>query len=296
MRTLSTETVRYIFTVTTGRSGQAALADLIARHVPGAYAAFEEPRVSPRLLPAQLWGFERRFRRRFIETDELLGRGNILDAYARGDDAYIVRTVRRRQRSIVSVMGRLKKSVYVDVSKFFARGMHCGWAQILPEFSLIRLVRDPVCMMRSFLNRHKDFTRDNNLPDAEGNILRLESHGLDIGELYLWSWFEMYLRHDALVERHHVRRAVDIRSEDLNDPKKMEAAFTAIELAHTTVVAARQLNTNVEKGFGITRPHDGDIALFERFLDRIPERIRQRIRYLDTYDPRRQLMGAPAPR
>lgn len=280
--------IRYIFTVTTGRSGQAAFADLIDRHVPDAYAAFEEPFVRP-YLPRVFWGVERSFRRRFVETDELLGRGKVLDAFAAGDDAYLARVAQRRRRSIAALMQRERKSVYIDISKFFARGMHQGWEQILPEFSLIRLVRDPVCMMRSFLNRHKDFTLDNNLPDARRNILRLESSTMGMGELYLWSWCEMYLRFDQIVDHGKVSCTVDVRTEDLDDPVRMATVLAALGLAHTPLSAARRVNTNADRGYGETRPLQEDIALFERFLNRIPPRIRSKIRYLDGYDPHRLL-------
>lgn len=278
--------IRYIFTVTTGRSGQAALADVIARHVPDAYAAFEEPSVQP-YLPRVCWGFERRFRRRFIETDELLGRGKVLRAYANGDDAYLARIAWRRQRRIIADMMRRRKSVYVDVSKFFARGLHRGWEQLLPEFSLIRLIRDPVSMLRSFLNRHKNFTLDNNLPDAQSNILRLDSRSWELGELYLWSWCELYLRCEQLIERGKVSCAVDMRTEDLDDPVRTAEAFAVLGLSHTPLVPARRMNTNVERGLGETCPAREDIVLFERFLNRIPPHIRSKIRYLDGYDPYR---------
>ena len=77
---------QYIFTVTAGRSGQGTLTDLLRRHVPSCYPAFEEPAVYRR-LPAVLGNYERRFRRRFVETHELLGRGRVLTAFDRGDDA-----------------------------------------------------------------------------------------------------------------------------------------------------------------------------------------------------------------
>ena len=166
------ELSRYIFTVTTGRSGQSSLADLISKHVPGAYAAFEEPQCRPYL--AKYSGFlgtiERNFRRRFIETDELLGRGRVLSAFANGDEAFLDAVVAKRLK-------RIRASgcaIYIDVSKFFARGLHRAFARAVGKFDLILLVRDPLKNMRSFLNRGKNFFLDNVSPDAPGNLLRLE--------------------------------------------------------------------------------------------------------------------------
>ena len=278
---------RWIFTVTAGRSGQATLSALLERHVEGVYTAFEEPRVSP-ILPGFFGDLERRFRRRFVETHELLGRGKVLEAYASGDDAYIDRIVARRLRMIERAMARRGASIYVDISKYFARGLHRGFARALPAFSLIRLVRDPLLNMRSFLNRDKNFHLDNPMPDAPNNILRMNFSGLEKGELYLWVWCEMYLRFDQLVDDYGVDRAVEIRTEDFNDAARMEAHFEALGLDHTPVQIEAAMNTNVDQGRPGTSVNAEDVALFERFFARLPAEVRRRIRYFDDYDPYRR--------
>jgi len=65
---------RYIFTVTAGRSGQSTLTSLFNNHIRSSYVAFEEPQINY-LFHGRLSDLERKFRRRFIETHELLGRG-----------------------------------------------------------------------------------------------------------------------------------------------------------------------------------------------------------------------------
>lgn len=279
---------RYIFTVTAGRSGQAALCDLLHRHVSGCYAAFEEPAVDP-VLPGVLGDFERHFRRRFIETHELLGRGRVLTAFERGDEKYLDSIVARRLRLIDRALARNRASIYVDVSKYFARGLHRAFARALPGLSLIRLVRDPLLNMRSFLNRNKTFRLDNSLPDAPGNIVRLDSAGMEKGELYLWAWCEMYLRFDRLVEEFKIERSVEIRTEHLADPARMDVVFDALGLPHRPVAVAAPLNTNREHGYGATRIEGEDLTLFERFLKRLPADVRRRIAYFETYRP-----GQPA--
>ncbi len=278
---------RYVFTVTAGRSGQASLCEILRRHVPGCHAAFEEPTARP-ILPGALGDMERRFRRRFVETHELLGRGKVLSAFSRGDDAYLDRIAARRLAMIDRTLARENCSIHVDVSKYFARGLHRGFLRALdtaePGVALIRLVRDPILNMRSFLNRDKDFGLDNSPPEAAGNLLRLDSGDMEKGELYLWAWCEMYLRFDAMVEEFGIGRAVEIRTEHQHDPVRMVAALDALGLPHDDIAPGRVTNSNAAQGFGETRVGAGDIALFERFLGRLPADCRRRIAYFDDYD------------
>jgi hypothetical protein len=146
----TSQSERFIFTVSTGRCGQASLANLLAIHAPYCYAAFEEPQVRP-ILPGPLRPIERHFRRRFVETHELLGRGRVLQAFDRGDQAFIDRIVARRLKLIRRTMERRRAHIYFDVSKFFARGLHAGFCKAIGRHALVNLVRDPVQNMRSYL-------------------------------------------------------------------------------------------------------------------------------------------------
>jgi len=171
----------------------------------------------------------------------------------------------------------------VDVSKYFARGLHKALLRRLPEVGLIRLVRDPIMNMRSFLNRNKDFRLDNSAPEAQSNLLRLAADELDKGELYLWAWCEMYLRFDALVEEFAVERAVEIRTHELESAAAMTAHLDALGMPHGEVTVCGPENTNLSLGFGATEPGASDVATFWRFLDRLPADIRARIPYFETY-------------
>lgn len=276
--------MRYIFTATAGRSGQASLTDLLNRHVPGCLAYFEEPQVHPR-LPSVLGDLERRFRRRFVETHELLGRGRVLEAFSAGDEAALDRMAARRLSWIEAEARRHAAEVYVDVSKYFVRGLHRAICRAVPDLGVVRLVRDPILNMRSFLNRGKDFYLDNNRPDCSANQFRLDADRLESGELYLWAWCEVYLRFDALVSEFGLSPAVEIRTDDLNDPARMAQHLSALGLAHSAIEVAAPRNTNRSLGLGGTAVTRDDIALFERFRDRIPAAVRARIAYLDDYDP-----------
>jgi hypothetical protein len=276
---------RFIFTVSTGRCGEASFSEWVERHVPAAYAAFEEPHART-VLPGVLGDAERHFRRRFVETDELLGRGRVLDAFAAGDDAYLERIAAKRIEMAERRCARAGKSIYVDVSKFFARGLHIGFARRLKQFGLVILLRDPLENMRSYLNREKKFWKDNAPADAARNHIRLDAKALGKGELYLWAWCEMYLRYQALRDSGQVTHAAEIATLDLNHPDRMAATFRALGLAHTPLTAVPPRNTNLEAGRAATLVTAEDIATFERFMNRLPAGVVDRLGYLKTYRPR----------
>lgn len=283
---------RYIFTVTAGRSGQAALCALLRRHATGCYAAFEEPHAAP-VLSGRLGMVEKRFRRRFIKTHELLGRGKVLAAYASRDEDFLDKIVARRLRLIEHQLSRTGCIIHFDVSKFFARGLHLAFMRAVPDAALVRLVRDPILNMRSYLNRNKNFWLDNGRPEASVNCLCLDSADLAKGELYLWAWCEMYLRYDQLIEEFGIMRHVEIRTEDLARPERIATALDRLGLAHSAIKPQALVNTNLEAGFAETIVGQEDIALFERFLDRLGPEIRDRMRYFDDYRPRSQLNISP---
>jgi hypothetical protein len=280
----TSQSERFIFTVSTGRCGQASLANLLAIHAPYCYAAFEEPQVRP-ILPGPLRPIERRFRRRFVETHELLGRGRVLHAFDRGDQEFIDRIVARRLKLIRRTMERRRAHVYFDVSKFFARGLHAGFCKAIGRHALVNLVRDPVQNMRSYLNRNKNFFLDNNSPAAASNILRLEGISHSKGELYLWAWFEMNLRFHAMKSRPEVSAAVEIRTERLGDAAYMSRAWGSLGLDCARFEPQPALNTNVQNGFVETHVSFDDVRTFERFAERVPRELRDRISYLRGYDP-----------
>jgi len=282
---------QYIFTIDAGRSGQASLAALLQRHVPDSYVAFEEPRVQPR-LPGALGDIERRLRRQFVETDELLGRGRVLKAYDEGDVDYIDHIVAKRLRRSRRAMAQTGASIYIDVSKHFVRGLYTGFLRALPRISIIFLVRDPIENMRSYLNRDKRFTLDNNLPDARSNILRIDSKNIGKGELYLWAWCEAYLRYARIVEERNVINHAEIRTECLNDSDFMNLALDQLEIAHTEVNPGPRLNTNPECGYPGTDVTEQDIVVFERFLDRLPGHLAAQIDYFQGYMPRKRFKSA----
>jgi len=280
---------RYIFTVVAGRSGQGYLTELFNRHVEGCYAAFEEPEIKP-ILSGPLSHYEKKFRRRFIETHELLGRGKILDAFETYNYNFINKIAKKRLHKINKILKRNNAKVYIDVSKYFIRGLHVGFRSLLPNFSLISLIRDPIKNMRSFLNRNKNFFLDNSHPNKKSNLLSLDSSDWEKGEYYLWAWCEVYLRFNKLIKHTKVHSHVEIRTEMLNDCDFMNNALDKLGLQHTSVLRHRPINTNESKGHGKTEVKESDIQLFEKFIGRIPTSIFSEIDYLKDYESNKLLI------
>jgi len=279
---------RFFFTVTAGRCGQISLTELLSTCVFDCYVAFEEPRPALHFSGAA-GALEHRFRRTFFETNQLLGRGKVLTAFEENDQVFLDAIVAKRLKSINAKGG----SIYFDVSKYFARGLHKAFARACPGMGLVLLVRDPISNMRSFLNRNKNFYLDNNKPSAKCNILRLPCEDLNKGELYLWAWCEMYLRYLDLLDNCDVSVTTVIRTEDLNDAEKMEGHFDILGLPHGLVRLIKPRNTNLEQGRGGTIVSLDDVRLFQSFLAKLPSHILEKIEYLVDYSPCSSGEGSP---
>lgn len=257
---------------TTGRSGQASLAGMLNNSVSNCFAAFEYPDFRPR-LPGALGDLERLFRRRFIETHELLGRGRVIDAYDQDNQVYLAKIAARRLARVRDEMSRRKAKTFIDVSKYFIRGIHHATCDAVPDMSMILLLRNPLENMRSFLNREKNFRLDNSLPNAPQNLLRLDAGSWEKGELYLWCWFEIALRYQDLLERHEISMTRTIWTEDLNDGAAMAAHFTALGLQFDRIEVLPPVNTNVSRNLPQTSVGEADRHLLDQFLQRLPSEV-----------------------
>ena len=65
----------------------------------------------------------------FFETDELLGRGKVLQAYRKSDFAYIEKIVAKKLKIISHKIKDQKINTYFDISKFYAKESLCGFQQ-----------------------------------------------------------------------------------------------------------------------------------------------------------------------
>ncbi len=274
-------TRRFLFTISPGRSGQESLTRLFEASVVGAFVAFEEPSVRTR-LPGRLANWERRFRRRFIETHELLGRGDVLRAFDAGDGEQLEKYAAARLAWIDRQLDRRSASIYIDISKHFLHGLHHPTLAQLKKrgdwpVSMIRLVRDPVANMRSYLNRNKDISLDYGAPDCPFNELRLDTAELSKGERYLHAWCETYLRGDRLIREFDLAPAETIATDDLSDPTAVGALLDRLGLAHGQVPFLPAQNTNVGRGFRPTETDSKDLETFARFMEKVPHSIRDRL-------------------
>jgi len=276
---------QYIFTVTAGRSGQNTLANIIGNYAKNCYVAFEEPQINY-IFKGRLSNIERGFRRKFVETHELLGRGKVLTAFVEEDVEYIESIAKRRISIIDKSMKTKGDEVYVDVSKYFARGLHVGFQKILPILSLIHLVRDPILNMRSFLNREKNFYLDNNSPSSDSNILKLDFQKMERSDLYLWAWCEMALRYECMKNRRCIDKYIELHTDKLNDYNYINQCLDQLGIEHALVQENKiQLNTNIGYGYKKTQISKVDVEKFEQFIEKVPSSILYKIPYLQTYDP-----------
>ena len=269
----------YIFTVTAGRSGQATLYYILQKYSQGCLSAFEAPNINTK-LPGFLGDLEKRIRRNFIETNELLGRGKILTAFNESQNDYIEKIVQKRLIKINKQSSKIHANTYFDISKFYARGLHMGFNKILDEFSLVFLVRDPLLNMRSYLNRNKNFFLDNSIPEAKNNILRINSKNFSKGEFYLWSWSEILLRYKRMSECRKVKKTLVIKNDDLMYPNKISKILDTLNIQHKTIGKIEKKNTNEEKGLLATKVYKEDVLIFKRFISRIPSKYINDLKYM----------------
>lgn len=276
---------RYIFTVTNGRSAQASFSKILSESLKSSYVAFEEPQINT-FFSGFIGDLERKFRRLFIETHELLGRGKVLTSYSNGDYDYIDCIVNKRLYSINNFMRINNKNTYIDVSKYFSRGLHYSYMKSFDKVSLIHLVRDPIANMRSFVNRNKIFLLDNNLPDEKSNLFTLNSSNLKKEEFYLWSWVETYLRYEKLKKYSNVESYTEVRSEKIDDAHYLGSKLDDLNIEYKNIFKlSDRVNTNAQKGFQKTVVSKSDILLFNKFLEKVPNNLLKLIPYLDDYDP-----------
>ena len=262
--------INYIFTITAGRSGQATLHGILQKYANECLSEFESPSFNTR-FGGTLGVVERKIRRTFFETDELLGRGKVLQAYRKSDFAYIEKIVAKKLKIISHKIKDQKINTYFDISKFYARGLYVGFNKILENFSVILLVRDPLLNMRSFLNRNKNFFLDNDSPNSENNLLKLNVSELSKGELYLWSWSEMVLRYKKIIQSNKVKKHVVINSDDLLCPNKIKNKLGPLGVELNKFNKVEKKNTNIEIGIPKTAINYDDVFLLERFISRLPE-------------------------
>ncbi len=258
----------FVFTITTGRSGQATLFNILKKASVDCVSAFEAPNFKP-YFPWFLGDLEKTLRRRFFETNELLGRGKVLRAYEEKNYIYIENIAKKRLEIINRQMNKTNAESYFDVSKYYVRGLYKGFNNLLEKVSIVFLVRDPLENMKSFLNRNKNFFLDNSLPTKDSNILKMDNNSLSKGELYLWSWAETFLRFNKISESANVKKKIIFKSEDLYSPKKVKSLLDFLEIKHSSINTIEKINTNEQEGFAKTEIDENDLNILHEFIEKL---------------------------
>ena len=260
----------YIFTVTTGRSGQMTLYDILLKHSYNCLTEFESPTLYKNIFSGKLGILEKKFRRKFIDTNELLGRGKTLKAYENNDIQFINKIVFKKLRNINKKLKKTDSSIYFDVSKHFVRSLYLGFDNLLENYSIVLLIRDPMLNMRSFLNRKKNFFLDNSSPQLKSNILVMDTFGWSAGEYYLWSWVETILRFKKISNFQKVKKSLIIKTEDLESGKSIGQFLNKLEVPHKEIDDIKKLNTNISQGHGNTKISSDDCRVLKKFVSRLP--------------------------
>ena len=274
--------MRYIFTVVVGRSGQFSLANTINKYGKDCFAEAEPPNLllNNKFTPSWI----KNFQRKYIVTNEMLGRGKALKWFEEGLDEKIQHQVEKKIDRIKQI--RLKKdfSFYFEISKFFSRTQCEAFYKLIPSLELIKLTRNPIANAKSFLNRNKNFYLDNNSPESKINCLIMDSKSLSKFELYLWSWFETELRFKRFVDKHNINSVFEIKTEELNSRKKIIKLFEYFEVNYDFPEQLDILNTNFEHGLPKTLISKDDISQYQSFLDKVPNQLIEKIDYLKNFN------------
>jgi len=260
----------YIFTITTGRSGQMTLYDILLKYSRNCLTEFESPTLYKNIFSGKLGVLEKKFRRKFIDTNELLGRGKTLSAYENNNIQFINKIVTKKLRSINRKLKKTDSNIYFDVSKHFVRSLYLGFDSLLENYSVVLLVRDPMLNMRSFLNRKKNFFLDNSSPHLKSNILAMDTSGWSDGEYYLWSWVETILRFKKISNFEKVKKSLIIKTEDLEKSDSIANILNKLEVPHKEIHEIKKLNTNISQGHGMTKINYDDYHVLKKFVSRLP--------------------------
>lgn len=272
-----------IFTACTGRCGQFSLVEYLNLFGNGCFAEAEPPDlIYPNHWPLGNW--LRHLQRRYIVTDEDLGRGKALVWYDEGCTQPLARLAHRRIKRLSRLCGRARAQTYVEVSKFFIRSYCDAIADLRPDIGMILLRRDPLANAKSFSNRGKDFRLDGVMPDFRKACLPVDASALSPFQLYLWQWAEIELRYQRFIESKRIKRHYVLHTEDLNSPQRLTdfLAYFSIDILQP-IVCLEPRNTNQSKGRERTTVTRADLDEFDRFYDMLPGAARTRLPALDRY-------------
>lgn len=268
---------KYVFVLTTGRSGSSFFADMVNKNAENASSEHE-----PDLVPVDestRWYYDGR-------EDELarlaemklrrLRRGEAICALPLADRFYRRFARSRTKRLIPRVPMR---EIYVEVDNGFLKSYGYHLYDAVPDLEFVHLTRDPLLQAKSAENRryHPSPERPYFLwPTWERNTLRLGEEvtaGLSDFQLALWYWFEMEFRYVDFISRFGIEPVTHIDVDDLNDPQKVHDLFGLLGIRH------RPLNLDANRNLGPreSRLSDRDHQEVRDFLRLVPDEAMARL-------------------
>jgi hypothetical protein len=272
-----------IFTACTGRCGQFSLVEYLNVFGEACLAEAEPPSlIYPNHWPLGNW--LRHVQRRWIVTDEDLGRGDTLAWFDEDRREPLARLASRRIKRLSRLSRRAQARTYVEVSKFFIRSYCDAVADLRPDIGMILLRRDPLVNAKSFSNRGKNFRLDGVMPDFRKACLPMDSRVFSPFQLYLWHWAEIELRFQRFIEVKQIGRHYVMRTEDLNSPQRIKELFDYFSIDRIEpIVRLEPRNTNESKGREGTVVSSADLDEFDRFYDMLPADVRHLLPALVGY-------------
>ena len=139
---------------------------------------------------------------------------------------------------------------------------------------------------KSFVNRNKKFELDNQLPNENNVLLRMNPKFLTHFQLYLWQWCEIELRLLRFLKVKNISRFYELYNTDVDSPVKIGMMLDFFSIEHHPVEFLKmvpRVNTNLENGFDQTQLTKKDFVEFESFLDMLPSNIHEDLPSLNDW-------------
>lgn len=236
----------------------------------------------------------RDIQRRFLVTDEELGRGRAFDWLEQQQHEKLQAVVDRKLRRLKRFERRGYRA-YFEVSQFFIKTQADYVAKRAPQLGIIKLTRDPLAAARSLANRNKELFAGGPPPDWRQNVFRIDDWSrLSPFQIYLHRWLETELRHHRFVDRYEIKDVYHLATEELGSPARLAAMFRFFGIDHRSIDDMRPTNTNVASNNLETRPTESDVAEFEQMLNLMPAQLLDQIDYLRSYQPSLSRMASAA--
>ena len=271
--------MKQIFTICTGRCGQVTLSHYFNSFADNCYADVEPPE----LIYKDHWpmgGIIRKFQRKFICTDEILGRGKAFQWHDNNENEKMEKLVSKRMK----LVEKLKCKTYIELSKFFIRSYCDATYRYNNHISILKLSRNPLANAQSFCNRNKNYSLDGLMPYFKKSILKIDLEKLNKFQLYLWQWAEIELRALEFIEKNKIKRFYSLKTEDIHNPKKLKNLFDYFELTtKSPIKVLKTKNTNIERGLPKTLITNDGKKFFKQFIDMIPKKELNQISHIEHY-------------